>query len=68
MKDQRARPKARVYRLPDTPVTMTYVAAVDNDDFGAGWAGLVALGIFIVALVLIYFVWAFYQLVVLGAT
>jgi hypothetical protein len=39
-----------------------------DDDFGPAWAGLVTLGILIVVLVLIYFAWAFYQLVVLGAT
>jgi hypothetical protein len=31
-------------------------------------AGLIALGILVAVLVLIFFAWAFYQLVVLGAT
>ena len=39
-----------------------------DDDFGPALAGFVALGILILVLVLIYFAWAFYQLVVLGAT
>jgi hypothetical protein len=40
-----------------------------DDDLGPAWAGLVALGILIIVLVLIYyFAWTLYQLVVLGAT
>ena len=39
-----------------------------DDDLGPAWAGVVALGILIVVLVLIYFAWTLYQLVVLGAT
>jgi hypothetical protein len=38
------------------------------DDLWTGLAGLIVLGIVVTVLVLGYFVWAFYQLVVLGAT
>ena len=37
-------------------------------DLRTGAVGLIALGIFIAALVLIYFAWDFYQLLVVGAT
>ncbi len=33
-----------------------------------GMAGLIALGAIVALLVLIYFAWAFYQLVIVGAT
>jgi hypothetical protein len=38
------------------------------DDLWPGLAGLIVLGIVVAVLVLGYSVWAFYQLVVLGAT
>ena len=37
-------------------------------DLLTGMVGLIALGIFVAVLVLIYFAWAFYQLLVVGAT
>ena len=39
-----------------------------DDDLGPALPGFVALGILIVVVALIYFAWAFYQLVVLGTT
>jgi hypothetical protein len=43
------------------------VESVD-DDLWPGLAGLIVLGAVVAVLVLGYFVWAFYQLVVFGAT
>jgi len=43
------------------------VESVD-DDLWPGLAGLIVLGVIFAVFVLGYFVWAFYQLVVLGAT
>jgi hypothetical protein len=37
-------------------------------DLRTGLAGLTALGIFFAVLLLIYFAWAFYQLLIIGAT
>jgi hypothetical protein len=37
-------------------------------DLRTGTAGLIVLGIVVAVLVLIYFAWAFYQLLVVGAT
>ena len=37
-------------------------------DLLTGMAGLIVLGIVVAVLVLIYFAWAFYQLLVVGAT
>jgi hypothetical protein len=37
-------------------------------DLRTGMVGLISLGIFVAVLVLIYFAWAFYQLLVVGAT
>jgi hypothetical protein len=37
-------------------------------DLRTGMAGLIVLGIVVAVLVLIYFAWAFYQLLVVGAT
>jgi hypothetical protein len=38
------------------------------DDLWPGLVGLIVLGVVVAVLVLGYFVWAFYQLVILGAT
>jgi hypothetical protein len=43
------------------------VESVD-DDLWPGLAGLIVLGVVIAVFALGYFVWVFYQLVVLGAT
>jgi hypothetical protein len=37
-------------------------------DLLTGMVGLIALGIFVAVLVLIYFAWVVYQLLVVGAT
>jgi hypothetical protein len=43
------------------------VESVD-EDLWPGFAGLIVLGVVVAVLVLGYFVWVFYQLVVVGAT
>jgi hypothetical protein len=48
------------------PATSLDDAAVS--DLRTGMAGLIVLGIVVAVLVLIYFAWAFYQLLVVGAT
>jgi hypothetical protein len=58
----------RSERLHELLWTLVREASQAMSDFQTGLAGLIALGIFIAVLVLIYFVWVAYQLLIVGAT